>query len=399
MNSWIFQYNPTAYDLDSGLRRGLRDWWAMNQNYRDALIGDTVYFLRSGYGSAVTAMGNIVRATYARETKYGTFTGQRAVDVAMSMLVEPELPRDTLRQNPQLGTLPLFTGGGRGTNFKLTVEQADALRGLVNGRLLDAASAIATRQPQPALKRSETALGRSPEAIRTFDGKVVAVQVQFTPNPGDNERYRDRLLANGEIELIGRGKPRNGDQQATHGNAALMDAVRSTAHAPFPVYEKWFDNRYRYLGQYVVTAHHYEELVDNSPGYKVYRFTLTPMELVALDGVPRDEILHDFEDDIAPGLAPERRARITMSLIRDRALAERVKKEAGYRCQRCSVKTSWVTARGLPYVEVHHVIPLGQAGSDNENNMVALCANCHRLMHLAKNADSHREELRTKLAI
>ncbi|MEA2688756.1 MAG: hypothetical protein QOD51_1363, partial [Candidatus Eremiobacteraeota bacterium] len=46
MTSWIFQYNPTAYDLDTGLRRAITDWWAMNQNYRDAKIGDPVYFLR-----------------------------------------------------------------------------------------------------------------------------------------------------------------------------------------------------------------------------------------------------------------------------------------------------------------------------------------------------------------
>lgn len=36
----------------------------------------------------------------------------------------------------------------------------------------------------------------------------------------------------------------------------------------------------------------------------------------------------------------------------------------------------------IPFLEVHHVKWLAKGGSDTVNNVVALCPNCHRKMHL-----------------
>lgn len=36
---------------------------------------------------------------------------------------------------------------------------------------------------------------------------------------------------------------------------------------------------------------------------------------------------------------------------------------------------------GLPYLEVHHIIPLSQGGKDTVENTVAICPNCHRKAH------------------
>jgi 5-methylcytosine-specific restriction protein A len=41
---------------------------------------------------------------------------------------------------------------------------------------------------------------------------------------------------------------------------------------------------------------------------------------------------------------------------------------------------------GTPYLEVHHVKWLALGGSDTVSNAVALCPNCHRLMHHGANA-------------
>ena len=35
-----------------------------------------------------------------------------------------------------------------------------------------------------------------------------------------------------------------------------------------------------------------------------------------------------------------------------------------------------------PYLEVHHIVPLSQNGTDTLDNTVALCPNCHRKRHL-----------------
>ncbi|EJL84344.1 putative restriction endonuclease [Herbaspirillum sp. CF444] len=53
---------------------------------------------------------------------------------------------------------------------------------------------------------------------------------------------------------------------------------------------------------------------------------------------------------------------------------------------------------GMTYVEAHHLVPLSKQGQfphslDVEENIVALCANCHRLLHHAR-ADQKNDPLR-----
>jgi len=38
-------------------------------------------------------------------------------------------------------------------------------------------------------------------------------------------------------------------------------------------------------------------------------------------------------------------------------------------------------ARGTPYLEVHHRVPLAENGEDTVENAVAICPNCHRKAH------------------
>jgi HNH endonuclease/EVE domain len=391
--NWIFQYKPTDYDLDSGLRRGLTDWWAMNQNYRLAQVGDTVFFLRSGYGAAITAVGEIVTATYSRDTHYGKHSGSHAVDVHIQHLVQPELSRSLLSQNGALLLHPLLTGGHRGTNFKLSTDQSAALEQLVDGRLRDAKSWIAEHDPQPALKRSDTALSGSLEAIRTVGGRVLAVQVQFGTDPQDDISYQDRLLANGNIILIGRGKRTFGNQKDSHGNAALLTAIKKYSQTAFPVYEKWYGDRYRCLGRYTAIAFKYSELNEAAPGYKVFRFILQPASNVA-DEARSESVQADFENDVMLVVSPERKQRIVTIMNRNRALAFKVKHDANYRCERCGLVTEWLTDSKKPYLEVHHIIPLGQDGFDELRNMIALCADCHRMLHMADERAAHTATLR-----
>ncbi|EEX50323.1 Predicted restriction endonuclease [Pasteurella multocida] len=40
----------------------------------------------------------------------------------------------------------------------------------------------------------------------------------------------------------------------------------------------------------------------------------------------------------------------------------------------------------MPYLEVHHKIPLSQNGDDSVSNCIALCPNCHRKIHFGNNS-------------
>jgi 5-methylcytosine-specific restriction protein A len=51
-------------------------------------------------------------------------------------------------------------------------------------------------------------------------------------------------------------------------------------------------------------------------------------------------------------------------------------------CGRCMKPAPFKRKKdGRPYLEVHHLIPLSKGGSDELNNVIALCPNCHRESH------------------
>jgi 5-methylcytosine-specific restriction endonuclease McrA len=44
----------------------------------------------------------------------------------------------------------------------------------------------------------------------------------------------------------------------------------------------------------------------------------------------------------------------------------------GWRCQSCGSRTD---------LQVHHIEARSHLGDDSEQNLITLCANCHRLVH------------------
>ena len=50
-------------------------------------------------------------------------------------------------------------------------------------------------------------------------------------------------------------------------------------------------------------------------------------------------------------------------------------------CELCEQPAPFNRGNGEPYLEVHHVKDLKDGGGDMTENAVALCPNCHRMMH------------------
>ena len=50
-------------------------------------------------------------------------------------------------------------------------------------------------------------------------------------------------------------------------------------------------------------------------------------------------------------------------------------------CELCEQPAPFNKSNGEPYLEVHHVKHLKDGGGDMTENAVALCPNCHRMMH------------------
>ena len=55
-------------------------------------------------------------------------------------------------------------------------------------------------------------------------------------------------------------------------------------------------------------------------------------------------------------------------------------------CELCNFDAPFRDSNGFPYLEVHHVRPLGAGGADVIENAVALCPNCHKACHHSSEA-------------
>jgi predicted HNH restriction endonuclease len=76
--------------------------------------------------------------------------------------------------------------------------------------------------------------------------------------------------------------------------------------------------------------------------------------------------------------------KVTQSTVYDRnvLIKEFAKRVANGYCQLCENEAPFNDKHGNPFLEVHHIKYLSQGGSDSIDNVVALCPNCHRKMHL-----------------
>lgn len=124
-------------------------------------------------------------------------------------------------------------------------------------------------------------------------------------------------------------------------------------------------------------------------GNKLF-FNLQTEAIPSLDeiiGGMTDEELEGVSTNTSSGPAPSYSSTVVLRR-RDPILPEKVKRRAKGMCQLCLKPAPFLDKNGKPYLEAHHIVPLASNGPDIISNMVALCPNCHRKMHvLAEKAD------------
>lgn len=103
------------------------------------------------------------------------------------------------------------------------------------------------------------------------------------------------------------------------------------------------------------------------------------------DQNPDMSFLSDIEKEME-NQTPQRKE-VTSTKIERGPYGEKAKKINNYQCQLCEAMgmdpISFMSTKGVPYVEAHHVVPVsqGEAGSLAFANIMTLCANHHRQMH------------------
>lgn len=76
--------------------------------------------------------------------------------------------------------------------------------------------------------------------------------------------------------------------------------------------------------------------------------------------------------------------------VRDPEVIAWVLEEASGNCEHCGSPAPFKRLDGEPFLEVHHVRPLGEGGPDTTENAAACCPNCHRRLHFDAVKDSLR---------
>lgn len=90
---------------------------------------------------------------------------------------------------------------------------------------------------------------------------------------------------------------------------------------------------------------------------------------------------------------PERVSTTTTVWARLPSVVEHVLARAAGRCEACGEPAPFLGDDDEPFLEVHHVRRLADGGPDRVENAVALCPNCHRALHHAKDRTSRLELL------
>ncbi|RYG84866.1 MAG: hypothetical protein EON59_13160, partial [Alphaproteobacteria bacterium] len=66
-------------------------------------------------------------------------------------------------------------------------------------------------------------------------------------------------------------------------------------------------------------------------------------------------------------------------------------------CDGCGSAAPFQTTSG-PFLEVHHLKPLGEGGPDIVENAIAICPNCHRALHHAIDRAARRSDIEGRVA-
>ena len=103
---------------------------------------------------------------------------------------------------------------------------------------------------------------------------------------------------------------------------------------------------------------------------------------------PDTELKNDLVEDF-PEIDNESEEIVVCRIKRYRKIVESLKVRYHNRCQICGF--TFEKANGSGYSEAHHIVRLADNGSQDERNVVILCANHHRMLHYARQVVYHED--------
>jgi 5-methylcytosine-specific restriction protein A len=210
--------------------------------------------------------------------------------------------------------------------------------------------------------------------------------------------YRDEWLPNGHFLLTGVGQ--EGDQSWSGLNKSL--ATHAADGRRVFLFERVPDREptvVTYVGEVEYVTHREDTLPDvNGDMRTVYRFELRPVggdeveSPVSLAEASLEE-LYAIAERAAPDGSPAAVRSTKQTYARSEAVRAFALRMADGVCQGCEEPAPFEDDDGEPYLEVHHLHRLSDAGPDHPDNVIALCPNCHARVHNGANGEAFNQTL------
>jgi 5-methylcytosine-specific restriction enzyme A len=219
----------------------------------------------------------------------------------------------------------------------------------------------------------------------------------FTGESGEQYGYSDGWQPSGLYFYTGEGQ--RGDMTMRGGNKAIRSHIQDGKD--IHLFKQAHRSHTRYLGQFVCTGHH----IDRSPDVGGELREAIVFELISIDMFNLEEEANIGENDeieqidrgvetlqlreeafsaASEGLEPIKR--LANWRKRSELIRRYVLRRGNGICEGCSAPAPFLTTKGDPYLEPHHIRRLSDGGPDNPRWIAAVCANCHRRAHYSIDA-------------
>lgn len=136
--SWIFQGNPKTFRVDDYLNSRVEFYWTVKQNKKLIKIGDIVYIWRAGEKAGIVAVAQVTSHVeivsddstdyWIQKSETNSAETERVKLRILERRVDNPLLKDDLKSR-----LPdwSFIKSPQGTNFKVSVEQAEIINNML----------------------------------------------------------------------------------------------------------------------------------------------------------------------------------------------------------------------------------------------------------------------------
>ena len=377
--AWIFQGNPDQFDLDAYLGTSPTQLpWLVTRYAQQIEVGDRVFIWRT-QGSAKAVAGVIAEATVVAPTmprpesadaaSFWRDNAEQAVEVRPRALLRLNrvastrevLRREWLAHDPVLSDLPNLKMAA-GTNYPVTPQQAARLYALWSRTGQDWSRDESVAGLWAYVKTLGTPVSRLP-------GSPVAVVSQLIGRPITG--VYNKVMNFRSID------PRD-TRAGLSASGATDERVWNEFFDPAANQLREADLEQEFNRLWMSTAGNSEPALDAEAAQERAEAAARRLE-----GQELDDLLARYHASLAVRPARPRASSSTTRVYeRDPLVIAIARKRAGHRCEvpGCD-HPQFMAADGLPYCEVHHVIPLAEGGEDRIENAACLCPSHHREVH------------------